>query len=114
MNPLTYVAVNVGIIALIHYGSVTVNSGNLSQGQVVAHYNYMSQILVELVKFANLIVTVTKGFASASRIASVLEVENTLKTSDDKEKKDSHAVSFSGVKIKPAAVSPDPAAIFTS
>ncbi|MBR3149423.1 MAG: ABC transporter ATP-binding protein [Eubacterium sp.] len=99
MNPLTFIIINIGIIVLIRYGAVEVNSGRLSQGSVVALYNYMSQILVELVKFANLIVTVTKGFASASRIASVLEVENTLKTSDDKEKKDSHAVSFSGVSL---------------
>ena len=78
MNPLTFVVVNLGIIALIHYGAVSVNGGRLSQGSVVALYNYLTQILVELVKLANLIVTVTKGFASGSRIAQVLETENTL------------------------------------
>ena len=83
MNPLTYVIVNLGIIALLHYGAVSVNGGRLSQGSVVALYNYLSQILVELVKLANLIVTITKGFASGSRIAQVLEVENTLQHTDD-------------------------------
>ncbi len=99
MNPLTFVIINLGIIVLIRYGSVEVNSGRMTQGNVVALYNYMSQILVELIKFANLIVTVTKGFASASRIANVLEVENTLNSSDDYEKKDSCAVKFDSVSL---------------
>ena len=99
MNPLTFVIINVGIIILIRYGAVRVNSGSLSQGSVVALYNYMSQILVELVKFANLIVTVTKGFASAGRIATVLEMENTLESSDDKTMHDSHAVEFRDVSL---------------
>ena len=99
MNPLTFVIVNLGIIILIRYGAVEVNSGRLSQGQIVALYNYMSQILVELVKFANLVVTVTKGFASASRISAVLELENTQRTTDDKTVKNSHAVEFDGVSL---------------
>ncbi len=98
-NPLTYVVVNLGIIALIHYGAVTVNSGRLSQGNVVALYNYMSQILIELVKFANLIVTITKGFASGERIALTLETENTLKHTDDKTVYNSHAVEFDNVSL---------------
>lgn len=99
MNPLTFVLINTAVIALIQYGALSVNGGKLSQGNVVALYNYMSQILVELVKFANLIVTVTKGFASGGRIASVLEIENTLQTSDDKEKKNGHAVEFDCVSL---------------
>ena len=74
MNPLTYVIVNGGIIALIYAGAIRVDAGNLSQGQVVALINYMSQILVELVKLANLIITVTKAAACAKRIQSVLSV----------------------------------------
>ena len=100
MNPATYVIINLGIIALIQYGGVRVNSAHLSQGNVVALYNYMSQILVELVKFANLIVTVTKGFASASRIGAVLDIENTLESNSDIEIKDNHAVSFYDVSLK--------------
>ena len=99
MNPLTFVIVNLGIIILIRYGAVEVNSGRLTQGQIVALYNYMSQILVELVKFANLIVTVNKGFASASRIADVLDVDSTLLTSEDKSKHNNHAVEFDGVSL---------------
>ncbi len=76
MNPITYVVVNLAIIALIYTGAVQVNVGNLSQGDVVAILNYMSQILVELVKLANLIVLVTKAAASADRVASVFEITN--------------------------------------
>lgn len=72
MNPLTFIVVNLGIVLLIYFGAVRVNSGSLSQGAVVALYNYMSQILVELIKFANLVVTITKGFASGARISQVL------------------------------------------
>lgn len=75
MNPLTYVVVNVSIIALIWLGAVRVNAGTLSQGQVVALYNYMSQILVELIKLANLIVTVTKALACANRIDAIFEIK---------------------------------------
>ncbi len=99
MNPLTFLIVNVGIIVLIRYGAVEVNSSRLTQGEVVALYNYMSQILVELIKFANLIVTVTKGFASGGRIAAVLELENTLEHTDSAETVDSHSVAFSGVSL---------------
>ena len=74
MNPVTYVIVNGTIIALIYTGAVQVNIGNLSQGEVVAIINYMNQILVELVKLANLIVTMTKALACADRVASVFEI----------------------------------------
>ena len=74
MNPMTYVVVNGAIIALIYTGAVQVNIGNLTQGEVVALINYMSQILVELVKLANLIITITKALACADRVAGVLEI----------------------------------------
>ena len=73
MNPLTFAIVNLSIIALIYVGGVKVDSGDISQGQVVALYNYMTQILVELVKLASLIITMTKAAASGQRISQVLE-----------------------------------------
>ena len=74
MNPVTYIIVNGAIIALIYTGAVQVNIGNLSQGEVVAIINYMNQILVELVKLANLIVTMTKALACAERVASAFDI----------------------------------------
>lgn len=76
MNPVTYVIVNGAIIALIYTGAVQVNVGNLTQGEVIAIINYMSQILVELVKLANLIITITKALACADRVAGVFEIKN--------------------------------------
>ena len=76
MNPLTYVVVNISIIALIWIGAVRVNLGTLSQGQVVALYNYMSQILVELIKLANLVISITKALACAGRIDTVFQVQS--------------------------------------
>ena len=78
MNPLTYVVVNVSIIALIWIGAIRVNSGTLTQGQVVALYNYMSQILVELIKLANLVINITKALACAGRIDNVFQVESSM------------------------------------
>ena len=80
MNPVTYVIVNGAIIALIYIGAIQVNVGNLTQGEVVAIINYMSQILVELVKLANLIITVTKALACADRVAGVFEIRNQDRT----------------------------------
>lgn len=76
MNPVTYVVVNGAIIALIYVGAIQVNVGNLSQGEVVAIINYMSQILVELIKLANLIINITKALACADRVASVFDITN--------------------------------------
>ena len=76
MNPLTYVIVNGAMIALIYTGAIQVNVGNLTQGDVVAIINYMSQILVELVKLANLIVLVSKAMASADRVAAIFDITN--------------------------------------
>lgn len=78
MNPVTYIIVNAATVVLIWTGAVRVDNGILTQGQVIALVNYMSQILVELVKLANLIITVTKAFACADRIAGVLELKSSL------------------------------------
>ena len=75
MNPLTLVIVNLGTVAILWFGARQVDGGIMTQGQVVALVNYMAQILVELVKLANLIVTLTKGLASADRVADVLEIQ---------------------------------------
>lgn len=75
LNPLTYIIINLGIILLIYTGAVRVNLGTLTQGEVIALYNYMSQILVELIKLANLIITISKAIASAGRISSVLDIK---------------------------------------
>ncbi|MBQ7741188.1 MAG: ABC transporter ATP-binding protein [Eubacterium sp.] len=99
MNPVTFVVVNLGIIALIYGGAIRVDSGNLSQGSVVALYNYMSQILIELIKFANLIVIISRGLASAGRISAVLEEENTLEHTDDKTVYNNHVVEFENVSL---------------
>lgn len=74
MNPVTYVLVNAAVIALIWQGGVYVSLGSLSQGQVIALYNYMSQILVELIKLANLIINITKSISCAGRIRGILEL----------------------------------------
>ena len=100
MNPLTYVIINVAIIVLIYEGGVRVDAGDLSQGQVVALYNYMSQILVELIKLANLIVTVTRSFACASRIENVFKLRNSLQHSDNTVKANDYAVCFDHVSLK--------------
>ena len=75
MNPLTLVVVNLAVVILVHTGALKVESGILTQGLVIALYNYMSQILVELVKMANLIITLAKAFACGNRLAAVLELE---------------------------------------
>ena len=79
MNPITYVIVNGAIVVLLYTGALRVDGGVLTQGAVVALVNYMSQILVELVKLANLIITVTKAIACGNRIQGVFEVENSLR-----------------------------------
>lgn len=102
MNPLTYVVVNVSIIALIWIGGVRVNAGALTQGQVVALYNYMSQILVELIKLANLIITITKALACAGRIESVFDVTSGMADGSVKEavaKEEQPGVEFKNVSL---------------
>lgn len=87
LNPLTYLIVNAAIIALIYIGAVRVNIGLLSQGQVVALVNYMSQILVELVKLANLLITTTKAIACGNRIANVLNEESSMQNGTEEWRK---------------------------
>lgn len=79
MNPVTYVIINLGIIALLWTGGRQVDSGAITQGEVVALINYMSQILVELVKLANLIITISKSLASANRISSVFDMQSSIR-----------------------------------
>ncbi len=79
MNPVTYVIVNIAILYLIWTGTLQVDAGILTQGQVIALYNYMSQILVELIKLANLIITINKAVASGNRIQNVFDMKSTMK-----------------------------------
>ncbi len=78
LNPVTYVIINAATLVLLYTGAVQVDTGNLTQGEVVALVNYMSQILVELIKLANLIVTITKAVACGNRVAVILEMESTM------------------------------------
>lgn len=91
MNPVTYVIVNGALIVLLYTGAVRVDAGILTQGQVVALVNYMSQILVELVKLANLIITVTKAVACGNRVQSVFEIQNSQHSESVESGKDSPA-----------------------
>lgn len=99
-NPLTYALVNLAIIALIWTGAIRVEAGTLSQGSVLALYNLMGQILVELIKLANLIVTVTKAAACGGRIASVLQMQPSLQTEAGEEKITGSFVSFDRVTMR--------------
>lgn len=99
LNPITYVIINIAIVVLVYSGGIKVDIGDLTQGQVVALYNYMSQILVELIKLANLLVTITKALACADRIKSVFEQESTLEHNDNKANCDSY-IEFKNVSLK--------------
>jgi len=101
MNPATYVIINLGVILLIRTGAIQVNEGVLTQGQVVALYNYMAQILVELVKLANLILNITKSVACGNRIQAVLDLpaEQCSPTALRTDSTDSFAVSFENVSL---------------
>ncbi len=104
MNPITYTIINIAIVALIWTGAIQVNIGNISQGNVVALVNYMSQILVELVKFANLIVLINKAIACGNRVESVFEINSSLiepeKPAVVGEKLPETVVSFDHVSLK--------------
>ena len=76
MNPMTYVIINLAVVILVRVGAIKVENGLLTQGLVIALYNYMSQILVELIKMANLVITITKSLACANRVSSVLELKS--------------------------------------
>ena len=101
MNPATYAIVNISIAILIWQGALQVDHGDLTQGQVIALYNYMSQILIELIKLANLIVTITKAVASANRIEAVFEVTPSQNSGDIKERLESdYTVEFKDVCLR--------------
>lgn len=103
MNPLTYVIVNIGIATLIYKGAIRVEAGALTQGQIVALYNYMSQILVELVKFATMFLNITRSVACGNRVQSILDIESGMKevdiTTTDSDKMDKKIVEFSNVSL---------------
>lgn len=109
MNPLTYIIINLAIVVLINMGALRVDNGIINQGQLIALVNYMSQILIELIKLANLIIQLTKALASAKRIEAILEVETlssleTKKTTagnfDDDIKNAEFAVEFYNVGLR--------------
>ncbi len=100
MNPLTYAVINIGVIALLYTGALKVDAGTLSTGDVVALYNYISQILVELIKLANLIITVTKSFACAGRLSEVLSMQSSLKHGEKIKAEGMPYISFDGVCMK--------------
>lgn len=84
MNPMTYVIINGALVVLLWTGAVRVDTGYITQGRLIALVNYMSQILVELIKLANLIITITKALACANRVESVLEIQSTMQDADRK------------------------------
>lgn len=100
LNPLTYVVINLGIVFLVSEARIQVLSGVLSIGQVVALYNYMSQILLELIKFANLIITMNKAIAGAGRVSEIFGMENdmTVKASDNSD--NDSMIEFKNVSFK--------------
>lgn len=99
MNPITFILVNAAIILLLYTGAVRVDSGILTQGQVVALVNYMSQILVELVKLANLIITMTKAVACGNRVQRIFELESSLESGRLKETAAEKSVVFEHVGL---------------
>ena len=105
MNPLTFAMVNIAIVALIQVGALKVDAGLLTQGMVIALYNYMSQILVELIKMANLIITITKAVACGNRLGAVLEMDSNLDSRGDKFTKILGAVEFRDVAVRYAGAS---------
>lgn len=101
MNPLTYIIINVALVILIWTGAIQVNIGKISQGEVVALVNYMSQILVELVKIANLIITVTKAIACGNRVQSIFEMETSMVDGNGSKIEDTgYTVEFRNVSLR--------------
>ncbi len=98
LNPLTFAIVNLGIVALLYFGGVHVNSGALTQGKIIALYDYMSQILIELVKFANLVVTISRALACGKRIDGILSIENDESPIKDDDTSDSY-IEFRDVSV---------------
>ena len=102
MNPATYAVVNLSIVAIIWVGGIRVNTGSISQGEVVALINYMSQILVELIKLANLIVLINKAIACGNRVQSVFEISSSMSESPDQsiDTETDNAVEFKDVSLR--------------
>lgn len=100
LNPVTYVIINAATLVLLYTGAVQVDLGNLTQGEVVALVNYMSQILVELIKLANLIITITKAVACARRVSSVLEMESTMMKAEGSGQKDREAPGEADIMVR--------------
>lgn len=105
LNPLTYMIVNLGVIAILYFGGLQVNAGELTQGEVIALINYMFQILTELEKLANLIILLSRAFASLGRVNAIFEVPSFLEEGDDRQwdlnpSKDVSAISFDHVSFQ--------------
>ena len=102
MNPLTYIIINAATIVLIYIGALRVESGILRQGDVVALYNYMAQIIVELIKLASLIITINKSLACGRRVEKIMEIDADMKYEDVLRKKedDKYAVVFNDVSFR--------------
>jgi ABC-type multidrug transport system fused ATPase/permease subunit len=107
MNPMTFAIINLAVIALIQVGAIKVESGILTQGMVIALYNYMSQILVELIKMANLIITITKAVACGNRIGDVLELDTVSGNGGKYAQPIDGGVEFRDVSVKYAGASAD-------
>ena len=109
MNPLTFVIINLAIIALIRQGAIQVDGGRLTQGLVIALYNYMSQILVELIKLANLIISIPKSLACAKRVADVLEIPSSMANGTATEGNNSaeYALEYNNVSLRYSGASAD-------
>ena len=106
LGPMTYVIINLGILLLIYTGALKVESGDLTQGQVIALYNYMSQILIELIKLANMIISISKALASASRISSIFDIKSSQRFGElSRGACDEFAVEFDNVALKYASSS---------
>ena len=99
LNPITYVIINIGIILVVYVGAKQVESQKLLQGDVIALYNYMGQILVELIKFANLVITISTSLASFTRISKTLDVESSLKFTVDNEIHSTNFLEFNDVSF---------------
>ncbi len=100
MNPLTFVIINLAIVLLIYKGGVKVELGTLSQAKVIVIYNYMTQILVELIKLANLIISITKAVACANRVSSVLEMPSSISESGEISPSSDSVIEFKDVSFK--------------
>lgn len=100
LNPLTFIIVNTAIIILIYTGALKVDSGILTQGQVIALYNYMSQILVELIKLASLIITMTKSVSCGKRISKIIEMDTTCFIDKDNNTISDNYISYQNVSMK--------------